>query len=331
MESGIHKSRRASAAASVAASSMTRVNEHSTRGPNGSRRISKPPIRVAEPPPRDSSGRLKVLQKSASLDADEVYGEQERALSQFLRLHPMLSLETTSHRTLQLIADLIKESDIPTKELEVVSKTHDDAYLCPADTSIGERPCCLADRCICVWLARWRYGEDTEYAFIGKEFLLPSQRTAFETNGALPPTHGKCLLCTRYHHTFLYRLARSDPTFKPSESIPLQAFGNSLGLVKGESVPSHSSVVGDVDGYKQEALLFVDEAWSETHAARGSMGTLLWRPCVKFCSSDYKYCKDPSTGTPRMIQVEMGVVPDNEAGATHFRQPTLQMATEMSA
>ena len=41
----------------------------------------------------------------------------------------------------------------------------DDASLRPPDTSIGERPCCLNERCICVWMARWRYGDDTDTAF----------------------------------------------------------------------------------------------------------------------------------------------------------------------
>ncbi len=40
----------------------------------------------------DASGRLPTLQEHATIDADEAYGEQEKALSEFLRLHPMLSL-----------------------------------------------------------------------------------------------------------------------------------------------------------------------------------------------------------------------------------------------
>ena len=50
---------------------------------------------MAPPPPRDSSGQLTVLQKEGTLDVDEVYGEQEKALSDFMRLHPMLSVRTT--------------------------------------------------------------------------------------------------------------------------------------------------------------------------------------------------------------------------------------------
>ena len=93
---------------------------------------------------------------------------------------------------------------------------------------------------------------------------------------------GKCLVCSRYVTTYIYRCARADPTFKPSASIPLQAFGNALGVEAGENVPTHASVANDSDGYRQEALLFVDEQWADTAAARGGMASLLWRPCVKF-------------------------------------------------
>ena len=110
----------------------------------------------------------------------------------------MLALESTSHRTLQLMGDLIDQASIPTCELEVVSKSHDDMYLRPHNPTIGERPCCLGERCICVWMARWRYGEETDLAFIGTEFLLPSQHKAFLSDGALPLSPGKCLVCVRY-------------------------------------------------------------------------------------------------------------------------------------
>ena len=40
----------------------------------------------------DANGRLAILQAHGEIDADETYGEQEKALSEFLKLHPMLSL-----------------------------------------------------------------------------------------------------------------------------------------------------------------------------------------------------------------------------------------------
>ena len=227
--------------------------------------------------------------------------------------------ESTSHKTLQLLGDLVDTTAIPTRELEVVPKSFDDSSLRPPDTAIGERPCCLAERCVCVWMARWRYGDETEMAFIGTEFLLPSERAAFDLSGAsaLPTTPGKCLVCSRYLHTYIYRQARSNPAFRPSASLPLQAYGNPLGVVKGAGMPTHASSICGADGYRQDAMLFVDEAWADTAAARGEMSTFLWRPCVKFLATHYKYVKDPA-GLPRLLQRGVGSDPETVA---HFRQP----------
>lgn len=287
-------------------------------GESASGRQSLPP---AEPPPpvqRDASGQLPILQPQAGIDADESYGSQEAALSQYLKLHPVLSLESTNCQTLQLVADLVESTSISTKELEVVPKSYDDEMLRCPNPAIGERPCCLGNRCICVWLARWRYGENTDMAFVGAEFLLPSERAAFQKSGTLPPTNGKCLVCSRYVHTFVYRCARADPTFQPSAKIPLQAFGNSLGVACGDDVPTHSSVANDSDGYRPEALLFVDETWADTAAARGGMATLLWRPVVRFDSTHYEYVRDPN-GLPRIVQRNVGA--SRDTSESHFCRP----------
>ena len=124
--------------------------------------------------------------------------------------------------------------------------------------------------------------------------------------------------------TYVYRMARSDPTFQPSASIPLQAYGNPMGAVRGETLPTHASVACDADGYCQEALLFVDEAWADTAAARGGMSTFLWRPCVKFQSTHYKYVRDPTTNLPRLVQ--RGVGADAER-PQDFGQPAPPTAT----
>ena len=287
-------------------------------GPSGTGKVTKPPAQPPPPRPRDSDANLHLLQSRAGIDADETFGSQELALSSYLKLHPVLSLESTSHMTLQLMADLVKDSSIPTRELEIVPKTHDDLFFRPPNMSINERPCCLGNRCIAVWLARWRYGDDTDNAFIATEFLLPSQLKEFNKKGTLPSPPGKCLLCTRYVQTYIYRCARGDPTFRPDEKIPLQAFGNSLGVEAGENIPHHSSVVNDSDGYRQEALLFVDEAWAETSAARGGMASLLWRPVVKFCSNHYHYVKD-FNNMPRILQRNVGAA--QESMSPHFGQP----------
>lgn len=294
-------------------------------GAGGTGRTSKPPD---APPLRDDNGHLNLLQSEAGIDADESYGEQERALSSYLKLHPVLSLESTSHKTMQLMANLIKDVAIPTRELEIVPKSHDDLFLAPPNLEVGERPCCLGNRCIAVWLARWRYGDDTDLAFICKEFLLPSQLKKFNEKGTLPSPPGKCLLCTRYVTNYIYRCARADPTFKPDAKLPLQAFGNSLGVECGDNVPTHASAVHDVDGYRSESLLFVDESWAETAAARGSMSSLLWRPVARFCSNHYHYVKDAS-GLPRVLQRNVGAA--SEVTDTHFGQPASAKGAGSSA
>ena len=96
-------------------------------------RSSSGPTRAPDVPPgalpRDENGQLPLLQSRAGIDADESYGSQEHALSSYLKLHPVLSLESTSFQTLQLVADLVADTSIPTKALEIVSKSHDDGYL----------------------------------------------------------------------------------------------------------------------------------------------------------------------------------------------------------
>ena len=297
-------------------------------GGGGTGRMSKPADAPPPPLPRDENGDLHLLQSNAGIDADESHGEQERALSSFIKLHPVLSLESTSHKTMQLMADLIKDVAIPTRELEIVPKSHDDLFLAPPNLEINERPCCLGNRCIAVWLARWRYGDATDLAFINKEFLLPSQLKKFNEKGALPSPPGKCLLCTRYVTNYIYRCARADPTFKPDAKLPLQAFGNSLGVESGNDVPTHANAVHDADGYRSEALLFVDEAWAETAAARGSMSSLLWRPVVRFCSNHYHYVKDAG-GLPRILQRNVGAA--SESTDAHFGQPTSARGAGSSA
>lgn len=247
----------------------------------------------------------KILQEHALADVDEVYGDQERALNTFNRLHPMLSVDGTSFKTIQLVANLVGESEIPTPDLEIVGKSHDDSMLRPPDVGVGERPCCLNDRCVCVWMARWRFGNDTNLAFVCREFLLPSQQQTFLDTGRLPPTTGKCLVCSRYYHTFLYRLARSDPSFDAGKTIPIQAYGNLIGHEEGRNLPTHASEVASADGYSPDVMLFADEHWGETAAARTRMGGFLWRPVVRFNTAHYKYIEDPHTRKPRILQVNV--------------------------
>ena len=291
-----------------------------------------PPTRPPETP------KTELLQTDAGIDDDESFGDEEKLLSEFVRLHPVLSLESATQKTLQLLADLTEKHPIPTTEIEVIGKRHDDLYLRPPRTELDERPCCLGNRCLCVWLARWRYGADTDMAFVCREFLTPTQQTAFEQTGRLPSNCGKCLVCTRYTHTYIYRVARADPTFIPSAKIPLQAFGNLLGLEKGEDSPHTASIARDADGYRQSALLYVDESWADSAASRSSMSAFLWKPVVRFSSTHYVYKRDGggsggsggsggNGGTPRIVQVGVGSEDDRCEHANsfpHFAQPAQQ-------
>jgi len=150
------------------------------------------------PPTPDAAGRTPLLVGGEPLATDEQYSENEKSLSDFLVLHPMLSLDSTGARSLQLMANLLDETAVPVQEVEVIGKAHDDKFLRPPLVSGGERPCVLADRCICRWLAIFRYGADSPLAFVCREFLTPSQLRKFEAEEALPARRGKCLLCTRY-------------------------------------------------------------------------------------------------------------------------------------
>lgn len=236
-----------------------------------------------------------------------------------------MSLEATNQRSLQLVASLVKDTSIPTPEIPTIPRSHDDMFLSKADSNIGERPCCLAERCIARFLALMRFGEDTEYAFVCKEFLLPSERVAFLTTGKLPPQPGKCLLCSyaaatathatsshscslprnhrRYFHTYLHRLARASPAFVSSSPVPVQAFGNVVCSAVGDDYPTHASAVDAyMDGYPSSAILVCESGFGSTSASRGPMGAFQWRPVVAFHSSNYTYSMGEDGETPRIVQ-----------------------------
>ena len=70
-----------------------------------------------------------IVTDAKCIDPDEEYGCHEKALDEFTRLHPMLSLDSASARTLQLVASLIPDTSIPVKEIPIVPKSHDDMML----------------------------------------------------------------------------------------------------------------------------------------------------------------------------------------------------------
>ena len=248
-----------------------------------------------------NSSAVPMVGNSATVDVPENYTDDERALNSFQKLHPLLSLESTSQRALQLVSNLLPTTEIHTAEMPCIPKSYDDLFLRPPSLSMGERPCCLGNKCIGLWIAIFRYGENNDSGFVCKEFLLPKQYEEFATSGKLPKEPSKCLLCSRYYQTYQYKIARCDPNFVVDARIPVQAYTNVIGHTTGEELPKSSSFVGGDDGYHPSVCLAVDPDFANTEAGRGPMGTMLWRPFVAFHSGHYKYV---STGEHRsMVQV----------------------------
>ena len=257
---------------------------------------------------------------------DEIYSNDEKKLNSFLIKHPMLSLEATSQKTLQVVASIFKDSAmICTPELPVIPKSYDDKMLRPAKKNLGERDCICGSNCMCIFLAKFRHGNDTDLAFTCREFLLPSEHDAFVSKGTLPPRRKKCLLCTRYFMSFLYYKSRIDSTFKMGDfKISTQSFANLVSsetvlssaerrvdvqeLLKANDEPIQSaSAVLTEDGYRPSAMLFVDEEFVQCQASRsGSMSSLVWQPVVKFTSSHYEFKRD-AQGVHYVLQVGIGI------------------------
>ena len=154
---------------------------------------------VPEGPERPhTNGKKPLLASVSSVDADEEYSKDEQMLNEFVKLHPMLSLQATSATTMQLVSGMFEKAPVNVPELEIVPKSHDDAFLSEANETIGERPCVCGARCLANFMAKIRYGKDTNKGFVCKEFLLPSQHKDFLHGKGLPATHQKCLICSRY-------------------------------------------------------------------------------------------------------------------------------------
>jgi len=269
-----------------------------------------------------------ILDSRQVTDTDESYSENERALSNFLKLHPMLryacvglepcfipvnvssavvrSLDATNEKVLSTASNLLSEFDIPAQELEITNKRHDDLFLRRAEHGIAERDCALGERCICKWLSVFRHGENARQAFTCREFLLPSQHAAFLETGKLPKIQGKCLVCCRYFTHYVYNMARNSATFNPSSAVHLQAFGSKIGVPVGCTTFT-ACETGTDDGYLPSAMLFIDEAWADSQSSRSEIGSLLWRPTVRFCSRDYQFVLDQATKQYVIIQVGIGM------------------------
>ena len=268
-----------------------------------------------------------LLSGVAGIDFDEQFTKDEELLNDFVKLHPMLSLQATSATTLQLMSGMLEKAHVKVPELEIVSKSHDDKFLAPPDESIGERACVCGERCLANFIAKIRYGKENNKGFVCKEFLLPSQYKSFLKGDGLPQLRQKCIICQRYWTSYTYLLARTDSNFKVPAGVQLQTFSNVVGdtpehaeiISAAAEMPSHSSVLMCKDGYKQSAMLFVDEGFSNSISQRSSrLSALSFKPVVRFSSSHYRYVKDDAGGN-RIVQVGVGV--DEHLDDLSFRVP----------
>lgn len=192
----------AAAARSNASEAIPVSSKKKTGGKGVAGHKRKPSCTVPATPPVNecvsgtSSGTLPMVGDLCTADVSENYTDDEKALNTFQKLHPLLSLESTTQKALQLVANLLDTTELPTVEMPCIPKSYDDQFLGPPNTLAGERPCCLGGKCIAYWMAVFRYGEGNDKGFVCKEFLLPEQKKWFESSGNLPPQPAKCLLCT---------------------------------------------------------------------------------------------------------------------------------------
>lgn len=221
---------------------------------------------------------------------------------------------------------------------DLLSRGHALCARSPANTLVGERECVCGQRCLCNFIAKVRYGPNTDKGFVCKEYLLPQQHKDFLSGKGLPALRGKCLVCLRYFVNYLYILARTDANFKLTPELTMQTFTNPvyLGVADHDEImrsaaflPSHCSTVSCKDGYKPEAMLFVDEEFAQHRLQRETnMVSLSFKPVVRFCSSHYKYIKDPD-GSNRVVQVGIGY--DDHLDGLGFRVPLSREATVEAA
>ena len=238
------------------------------------------------PPHRDHNS---LLQAEASVAPEEAYGEDERALNAFVKLHPMLSMLSTGQNVLEKIAELFPKTAVQDRPIECCSFDHDNLFLRPPHAC--ERPCVCGTKCLANVIAQLRYGDDTPKAFVCVEHLLPSELDAFRNGKGLPRVPGKCLLCTRYTTTFLYVLSRHDPKLKLSCSMlqhqthcnaTCPPFRSDDPVADASSVPTHSSEIGGQMGYKHSCMLYVDDDFCNSSLAREErIGLLQWKPFVR--------------------------------------------------
>jgi hypothetical protein len=270
-----------------------------------------------------------LLQNSSGIDADEQFGDDERLLNDFIKKHPMLSTEASSVSTMQMLAEIASKTTIPIHDVPCISKTHDDLFLSEPNLAIGERACACEQKCLTRFIARVRYGADTDKGFVCKEFLTPEEHQRFLAGGGLPDQRRKCVVCFRYYTTYIYQLARSDAgLLKSGYAVHVSGHSNLFNpdLPPHEDVmralneiPRLSSPVSVAEGYAQHACLFVDGEFANRRTQREHrVGSLLFRPTVRFSSKHYRYGR---LDDGRRCVVQVGIAANESCADPLFRQP----------
>ena len=271
-------------------------------------------------------------------ECTEHVSDNEKLLHQLLSAHPPLSADLLRHDVLQLFCSMSERRSIELGDLELVGKSYEDQYLrAPLP---GERSCMRGSNCMCNFIAKVRYGAASDLAFVGVEFLRPSDSQIWLRTGTLPSTIGRCVLCNRYLVTFLYTMARCNPRVsiaprgtdvsadtnapttvvqKPSvrarrrhKTCHTSAIAVDVGDGCDDSsgwytalLPEYVNAVNVADGYHQSKTLFYEEELMNATLMRDtSMGNMVFRPFVRFCSSDYTYTRDHD-GRCRIVQCGM--------------------------
>ena len=120
-----------------------------------------------------------------------------------------------------------------------------------------------------------------------------------------PPTHSyfaqRCF-CVLHSQTYVYTICRSDPHFKLSPQMALMAFCNDP--EHEDAVKTIGSTTKAAGSYREDKLLFIDERFKATNAARGELSHLVWQPTVRFNATDYQFALDDAQ-QPYLVQVDM--------------------------
>ena len=280
---------------------------------------------------------ISALPGDKDLDA-HVDGDNE-LMHQLIGSHPCFSQELLRADVLQLLSHMTSQSTcIQLKDVPVVGRRHEERYMRPATR--GERACVRGDQCFCNFLAKVRHGAETEFAFIGCEFKTPDEEQVYISSGKHTAKCGHCIICKRYLVTLLYTLARCNPRFNihecgkiPDQAVPeashdkpqlpssrrrlkKAAYTPSMATDVGEGmhcdrlclddgIPMHANLVDVHDGYRRDKTLFVEEEYADSVSMRETeMGSVAFRPFVRFCTTDYAYVMGEN-GCPYVVQLNV--------------------------